>query len=85
MTLAGTSSHGLLSTTSNSSVDLLDFNAIKISIADPDKIRSWSYGEVTKPETKQLWLEAVTRTSFSRTKLRLPIHDPWFDSDVSFD
>ena len=51
MTLAGTSSHGLLSTTSNSSVDLLDFNAIKISIADPDKIRSWSYGEVTKPET----------------------------------
>jgi len=51
MTLAGTSSHGLLSINSNNSVDLLDFNAIKISIADPDKIRSWSYGEVTKPET----------------------------------
>jgi DNA-directed RNA polymerase subunit beta' len=51
MTLAGTSSHGLLSTSNNASVDLLDFNAIKISIADPDKIRSWSYGEVTKPET----------------------------------
>jgi len=28
-----------------------DFNAIKISIASPEKIRSWSYGEVTKPET----------------------------------
>ncbi len=51
MTLAGTSSHGLLSVTSNNAVDLLDFNAIKISIADPDKIRSWSFGEVTKPET----------------------------------
>ncbi len=51
MTLAGTSSHGLLSISSNNAVDLLDFNAIKISIADPDKIRSWSYGEVTKPET----------------------------------
>jgi DNA-directed RNA polymerase subunit beta' len=51
MSLAGTSSHGLLSLTSNSAVDLLDFNAIKISIADPDKIRSWSFGEVTKPET----------------------------------
>ena len=51
MTLAGTSSHGLLSITSNSAVDLLDFNAIKISIADPDKIRSWSFGEVAKPET----------------------------------
>ena len=51
MTLAGTSSHGLLSVTSNNAVDLLDFNAIKISIADPDKIRSWSFGEVSKPET----------------------------------
>jgi DNA-directed RNA polymerase subunit beta' len=51
MTLAGTSSHGLLSISSNSAVDLLDFNAIKISIADPDKIRSWSFGEVAKPET----------------------------------
>ncbi len=51
MSLAGTSSHGLLSLTSNNAVDLLDFNAIKISIADPDKIRSWSFGEVTKPET----------------------------------
>ena len=30
---------------------LRDFNAIKISLASPEKIRSWSYGEVTKPET----------------------------------
>ena len=30
---------------------LKDFNAIKISIASPEKVRSWSYGEVTKPET----------------------------------
>ncbi|MEK7778227.1 MAG: DNA-directed RNA polymerase subunit beta', partial [Chloroflexota bacterium] len=28
-----------------------DFNAIRISLASPDQIRSWSYGEVTKPET----------------------------------
>lgn len=27
------------------------FDAIKIGIASPDKIRSWSYGEVRKPET----------------------------------
>ena len=51
MTLAGTSSHGLLSISKNTPVDLLDFNAIKISIADANKIRSWSYGEVSKPET----------------------------------
>ncbi len=29
----------------------LDFNSIKIKIASPEKIRSWSYGEVKKPET----------------------------------
>src|SRR3982074_1750548 len=28
-----------------------DFDAIRISLASPDKILSWSHGEVTKPET----------------------------------
>ena len=28
-----------------------DFDEIRISIASPEKIRSWSYGEVKKPET----------------------------------
>ena len=28
-----------------------DFDAIKIALASPEKIRSWSFGEVTKPET----------------------------------
>ena len=28
-----------------------DFNAIRISLASPEKIRTWSHGEVTKPET----------------------------------
>src|SRR5712691_9264272 len=28
-----------------------EFDAIKIGIASPEKIRSWSYGEVKKPET----------------------------------
>jgi DNA-directed RNA polymerase subunit beta' len=28
-----------------------NFEAIRISLASPDKIRSWSHGEVTKPET----------------------------------
>ncbi|MCH2174022.1 DNA-directed RNA polymerase subunit beta' [Myxococcota bacterium] len=31
--------------------DPLVFSGLKISIADPDKIREWSYGEVKKPET----------------------------------
>jgi DNA-directed RNA polymerase subunit beta' len=28
-----------------------DFDSIRIGLASPDKIRSWSYGEVKKPET----------------------------------
>ena len=28
-----------------------DFNAIRISLASPQQIKTWSYGEVTKPET----------------------------------
>ncbi len=30
---------------------LNDFNAIRLGLASPEKIRSWSHGEVTKPET----------------------------------
>ncbi len=29
----------------------LSFNAVRISLASPDKVRAWSYGEVKKPET----------------------------------
>jgi hypothetical protein len=32
-------------------VQATSFNAIRISIASPEQIRSWSHGEVTKPET----------------------------------
>jgi len=28
-----------------------DFNAIRISLASPEQVKSWSYGEVTEPET----------------------------------
>ena len=31
--------------------DLLDFEALKLTIASPEEIRGWSFGEVTKPET----------------------------------
>ncbi|MHB8104484.1 MAG: DNA-directed RNA polymerase subunit beta', partial [Dehalococcoidales bacterium] len=31
--------------------EINDFDAVRISLASPEQIRSWSYGEVTKPET----------------------------------
>ncbi len=33
------------------SLDFFDFNAIRLSIASPEQIANWSYGEVKKPET----------------------------------
>ena len=32
-------------------MDCIEFESIKIGLASPEKIREWSYGEVTKPET----------------------------------
>ena len=32
-------------------LEVNDFDAIRISLASPEQIRSWSYGEITKPET----------------------------------
>ena len=32
-------------------VEINNFDSIQIGIASPEKIREWSYGEVTKPET----------------------------------
>ena len=30
-------------------MELKDFSAMRVSLASPDQIRSWSYGEVQKP------------------------------------
>lgn len=32
-------------------MEINDINSLRISLASPEKIREWSYGEVTKPET----------------------------------
>jgi len=32
-------------------LEVNDFDAVRISLASPEQIRSWSYGEVSKPET----------------------------------
>ncbi|WP_283684364.1 DNA-directed RNA polymerase subunit beta' [Parablautia sp. Marseille-Q6255] len=38
-------------TTNNEAYQPMTFDAIKIGLASPDKIREWSHGEVKKPET----------------------------------
>lgn len=40
-----------MSETRNEGYQPMTFDAIKIGLASPEKIREWSRGEVTKPET----------------------------------
>ena len=65
-----------------------DFDFIQLKIASPEEIRSWSYGEVTKPESlnyrsfkperdglfceRNLGLGAGGRPCGSRTRARAP-------------
>ena len=32
-------------------IDEQNFTSIKITLASPEKIKSWTYGEIKKPET----------------------------------
>ena len=40
-----------LKRTNQKQVSEKNFNHIKITLASPDKIKSWSFGEIKKPET----------------------------------
>ena len=35
----------------NQNIQENNFDSIKITLASPEKIKSWSYGEIKKPET----------------------------------
>src|ERR1019366_664805 len=37
--------------TTKKNTDAIDFDVVRLTLASPDKILEWSYGEVTKPET----------------------------------
>ena len=41
----------LVSFFGQTNVPVEEFDQLRITIASPEKIRSWSYGEVKKPET----------------------------------
>ncbi len=53
----------------------LGFNAIKIQLASPDKIRSWSHGEVKKPETINYRTFKPERDGLFCAKIFGPIKD----------
>jgi hypothetical protein len=58
---------------------IIDFSGLQVSLASPEKVKEWSYGEVTKPETinyrtlisNPLVFSAVTFPVFGRAKYTL--------------
>ena len=52
-----------------------EFDAIKIALASPEKIRSWSYGEVKKPETINYRTFKPERDGLFCAKIFGPIKD----------
>ena len=55
--------------------DLKDINSLKISLASPEEIKSWSYGEVTKPETINYRTFKPERDGLFDEKIFGPVHD----------
>ncbi len=52
-----------------------DFDAISIGLSSPEKIRSWSYGEVKKPETINYRTFKPEREGLFCAKIFGPIKD----------
>jgi len=55
--------------------DPLGFNEVKISLASPEKIRSWSFGEVKKPETINYRTFKPERDGLFCAKIFGPVRD----------
>ncbi len=52
-----------------------DYSSVKISIASPDKIKGWSFGEVKKPETINYRTFKPERTGLFCAKIFGPVKD----------
>ena len=52
-----------------------DYSSVKISIASPDKIKGWSFGEVKKPETINYRTFKQERTGLFCAKIFVPVKD----------
>ncbi len=55
--------------------DPISFNAIRIRLASPEKIRSWSFGEVKKPETINYRTFKPERDGFFCARIFGPVKD----------
>ena len=65
-------------------IEVNKFDAIKIGIASPEKIREWSYGEVKKPETTVLFVQNVMVCSVKKSLDQLKIMNVLVENTKEF-
>ena len=61
--------------TQNKQIDPHDFDAVTLSLASPDKIAEWSFGEITKPETINYRTQRSEKSGLFDEKIFGPDHD----------
>ncbi|MCX5787041.1 MAG: DNA-directed RNA polymerase subunit beta' [Elusimicrobia bacterium] len=57
------------------SLNFFDFNAIRLSLASPEQVRNWSFGEVKKPETINYRTLKPERDGLFCERIFGPAHD----------
>jgi DNA-directed RNA polymerase subunit beta' len=60
---------------SNTGTDIADFDAVRLSVASPQDIQEWSYGEVTKPETINYRTQKPERDGLFCERIFGPVKD----------
>ena len=61
--------------TTKKSTDPIDFDAVRLVLASPDKILEWSYGEITKPETINYRTQRSEKSGLFDERIFGPDHD----------
>jgi DNA-directed RNA polymerase subunit beta' len=61
--------------TTKKATDSLDFDLIRLTLASPEKILEWSYGEVTKPETINYRTQRSEKSGLFDERIFGPDHD----------
>ncbi len=61
--------------TTKKNTDPVDFDAVRLVLASPDKILEWSYGEITKPETINYRTQRSEKSGLFDERIFGPDHD----------
>lgn len=64
-----------MQTATKKQIDPQDFDLVRLTLASPDKITEWSYGEITKPETINYRTQRSEKNGLFDERIFGPDHD----------